>query len=74
MHGKVAGAAIRPIFVETGLPNDVLAQVWRLADWDGDGYMDVDEFCVAMHLVKAVQTGGELPQTLPATMMPARKL
>ncbi|RUS18734.1 P-loop containing nucleoside triphosphate hydrolase protein [Endogone sp. FLAS-F59071] len=74
VHGKVAGAVVRPIFVETGLPNDVLAQIWRLADWDGDGYMDVDEFCVAMHLVKAVQTGGELPQTLPATMMPVKKL
>ncbi|RUO95480.1 hypothetical protein BC936DRAFT_143931, partial [Jimgerdemannia flammicorona] len=70
VRGKVAGAEVRPVLVDTGLPNDTLAKIWRLADWDSDGYMDIDEFCVAMHLTKAVQTGGELPETLPQTMLP----
>lgn len=71
-EGKVSGAAIKPILIESGLPNDTLAQIWRLADLDGDGYMDIDEFSIAMHLIKAVQNGGQLPEKLPSTMLPPR--
>lgn len=71
-EGKVSGAAIKPVLMESGLPNDTLAQIWRLADLDGDGYMDIDEFSIAMHLIKAVQNGGQLPQKLPSTMLPPR--
>lgn len=72
-EGKVSGAAVKPVLMDSGLPNDQLAQIWRLSDFDGDGYMDVDEFSVAMHLIKAVQSGGQLPEKLPSTMLPNRK-
>ncbi|ORX56965.1 hypothetical protein DM01DRAFT_1334522 [Hesseltinella vesiculosa] len=72
--GKLSGAACKPALMDSGLPNDLLAKVWRLADWDSDGYMDVDEFSVAMHLIKAVQSGASLPEKLPADMIPSRKL
>ncbi|CAO3638853.1 unnamed protein product [Mucor fragilis] len=71
--GKVSGGDVKPILMESGLPNDQLAQIWRLADFDNDGYMDMDEFCIAMHLIKAVQGGAQLPEKLPATLMPNRK-
>ncbi|KAI7866731.1 P-loop containing nucleoside triphosphate hydrolase protein [Spinellus fusiger] len=72
-EGKVAGGAVKPVLMESGLPTDTLAQIWGLADFDNDGYMDMDEFSIAMHLIKAVQNGGKLPEKLPATLLPNRK-
>jgi hypothetical protein len=72
--GKISGSQIKPVLMESGLPNDILAQVWRLADWDNDGYMDLDEFAVAMHLIKAAQRNEPLPEKLPQSLMPGRKL
>ncbi|KAI9474062.1 MAG: P-loop containing nucleoside triphosphate hydrolase protein [Benjaminiella poitrasii] len=72
--GLVSGAAVKPILVQSGLPNDTLAQIWRLADWDNDGYMDADQFGIAMHLIKAVELGADLPATLPPSIMPTRKI
>ncbi|KAI8351768.1 P-loop containing nucleoside triphosphate hydrolase protein [Choanephora cucurbitarum] len=72
-EGKVSGSEVKPILMESGLGNDQLAQIWRLSDFDNDGYMDIDEFCIAMHLIKAVQNGAQLPEKLPATLMPNRK-
>ncbi|KAI9261173.1 P-loop containing nucleoside triphosphate hydrolase protein [Sporodiniella umbellata] len=71
--GKVSGADVKPLLMQSGLPNDQLAQIWRLSDFDNDGYMDTDEFCIAMHLITAVKNGAQLPEKLPATLMPNRK-
>ncbi|KAG2222551.1 hypothetical protein INT45_002682 [Circinella minor] len=72
-EGRVNGGSVKPILMDSGLPNDILAQIWRLSDFDGDGYMDVDEFSIAMHLIKAVKNGAELPEKLPSTLLPPRK-
>ncbi|RCI04685.1 hypothetical protein CU098_002986 [Rhizopus stolonifer] len=72
-EGKVSGADVKPILMESGLANEQLAQIWRLSDFDNDGYMDLDEFCIAMHLIKAVQNGAQLPEKLPSTLLPNRK-
>ncbi|KAI8881947.1 hypothetical protein K501DRAFT_324204 [Backusella circina FSU 941] len=74
-QGKLPGAVIKPVLVESGLPNDLLAHIWRLSDYDNDGYMDIDEFSIAMHLIKAVKLNMlPLPEKLPPTLMPNRKL
>ncbi|CAO3593399.1 unnamed protein product [Absidia cylindrospora] len=72
--GKVTGGAVKPVLMESALSNDDLAKIWRLADWDADGYMDLDEFSVAMHLITAVQSGAPLPEKLPSSLMPSRKV
>lgn len=72
-EGKVSGGAVKPILMESGLSNSQLAQVWRLSDFDNDGYLDFDEFCIAMHLINAVHNGAQLPDKLPASLMPNRK-
>ncbi|KAI8890118.1 hypothetical protein K501DRAFT_237829 [Backusella circina FSU 941] len=72
--GLVSGAAVKPILVQTGLSNDMLANIWRMSDWDNDGYFDSDQFCVAMHLIKAIELGAVLPDKLPSSMMPTRKI
>lgn len=59
---------------KSGLPADVISQIWRLADVDGDGLLDGEEFVLAMHLTNAkVKAGIPLPQTLPAELVPPGK-
>ncbi|KAK3829094.1 MAG: P-loop containing nucleoside triphosphate hydrolase protein [Benniella sp.] len=72
VEGRINGSTARPYFMNTGLSVEILAKVWTLADWTGDGYLDEDEFAVAMHLIRAVENGGEgvLPTSLPQSMLP----
>lgn len=72
IDGKINGSTAKPYLVSTGLSVEVLAKVWKLADWDVDGYLDEDEFAVALHLIRAVESGGPsiLPETLPRSMLP----
>jgi hypothetical protein len=72
VEGRINGSTARPYFMNTGLSVEILAKIWTLADWTGDGYLDEDEFAVAMHLIRAVENGGEgvLPTTLPQSMLP----
>ncbi|KAF9208055.1 EH domain-containing protein 4 [Haplosporangium sp. Z 27] len=72
IEGKINGSSAKPYLMSTGLSVEVLAKIWTLADWTSDGYLSEDEFAVALHLVKAVESGGEaiLPASLPETMLP----
>ncbi|XP_057678427.1 intersectin-2 isoform X2 [Corythoichthys intestinalis] len=66
--GYVSGKQARGFFLQSGLPPSVLAQIWNLADADGDGKMDRQEFSVAMKLIKMKLQGRSLPATLPMGM------
>ncbi|KAG0212536.1 hypothetical protein BGX28_006135 [Mortierella sp. GBA30] len=72
VEGRINGLTAKPYLMSTGLSTDILAKVWALADWDSNGYLDENEFAVAMHLIRAIENGGEaiLPETLPRTMIP----
>lgn len=68
--GLLSGSKVKPVLMETGLGNAVLADIWRLSDYDSDGAMDLYQFALAMHLVTVVKNGGALPEKLPSTLQP----
>ncbi|ESO89239.1 hypothetical protein LOTGIDRAFT_106084, partial [Lottia gigantea] len=68
VNGFVTGEQARGFFLQSGLPNQVLGQIWTLADMNGDGKMDKKEFSIAMHLIKKKLQGYELPRNIPASL------
>jgi len=44
--------------------------VWKLADYDKDGFLDDEEFALAKHLIKIKLNGDDLPAKLPDHLIP----
>lgn len=70
--GVIVGDQAVEFFSKTGLSEDILAQIWDLADIDSDGQLTRDEFAVAMHLIKQRRAYPRhpLPATLPFALVP----
>ncbi|XP_061822674.1 intersectin-1 isoform X3 [Nerophis lumbriciformis] len=66
--GYITGDQARNFFIQSGLPPPILAQIWALADMNSDGRMDIQEFSIAMKLIKLKLQGHPLPPTLPLSM------
>uniref|UniRef100_A0A3Q1HYP9 Intersectin 2b n=1 Tax=Acanthochromis polyacanthus TaxID=80966 RepID=A0A3Q1HYP9_9TELE len=66
--GFVSGEQTRKFFLQSGLPSNVLADIWALADMNKDGKMDRLEFSIAMKLIKLKLQGTALPSALPIIM------
>ena len=72
--GYISGEQAVEFFGNARLPEEVLAQIWDLADINSEGRLDKDEFAVAMYLIRQ-QRGtkdgrGNLPQVLPPALIP----
>lgn len=59
--------------VKSKLPNSVLGKIWKLSDIDKDGFLDMDEFALAMHLIQVKLEGHDLPVDLPEHLVPPSK-
>ena len=55
----------RPFLDSSDLPS----QIWGLADMNGDGKMDINEFSIACKLINLKLKGMELPKSLPPQML-----
>ncbi|KAG9263233.1 EH domain-containing protein 1-like [Astyanax mexicanus] len=73
INGKVSGAMAKKEMIKSKLPNTILGKIWKLADVDGDGYLDIEEFALANHLIKVKLEGHELPADLPHHLVPPSK-
>ena len=67
---KVTGLSAREEMMKSKLPINVLGNIWNLADCDKDGYLDDEEFALAMHLIKVKVNGNDLPEKLPGHLIP----
>ena len=68
--GFLAGVQARNILLQSGLPQNVLAQIWALSDIDNDGRLSTEEFILAGHLCEMASKGEPMPQTLPTNLVP----
>ena len=68
---KIAGITLKDFFLESGLSVAELSDIWRLADMDKDGFLGKEEFCIAMHFIKAKIMGFTLPPTVPQSLLPS---
>ena len=65
--------AAKSEMVKSKLPNSVLGKIWKLSDIDKDGFLDSDEFALAMHLINVKLEGYDLPAELPDHLVPPSK-
>ncbi|KUI67546.1 hypothetical protein VM1G_03610 [Cytospora mali] len=69
--GYITGEEAVPFFSQSNLSEATLANIWDLADIRSEGRLNRDEFSVAMYLIRQQRSKqGDLPQTLPANLMP----
>ncbi|KAG0050053.1 hypothetical protein BGZ83_005174 [Gryganskiella cystojenkinii] len=69
--GVIGGEEAGQFFMNSRLPETVLAQIWDLSDITGTGSLSRDEFAVAMFLINRKNaTGAAVPKTLPASLVP----
>nr|CAG8442379.1 3165_t:CDS:2 [Entrophospora candida] len=68
--GYLTGDKAREIFLQSGLPQTDLMQIWHLSDPNNNGKLNQDEFAVAMHLIYRKLNGYEIPTTLTAELIP----
>ncbi|KAG7092181.1 hypothetical protein E1B28_008550 [Marasmius oreades] len=69
-QGFIEGDVAVPFMLESKLPDDVLAHIWDLSDLHNNGRLTRDCFAVAMHLIQKKLGGGELPTTVPQSLIP----
>ncbi|BGP28119.1 hypothetical protein JCM10295v2_007106 [Rhodotorula toruloides] len=63
VSGLLEGDKAREIWVKSGLPYDVLGQIWTLADTHSRGALDLADFTIGMHLLHLV-LDGSLPRSV----------
>ncbi|KAI8363326.1 hypothetical protein B0O80DRAFT_433476 [Mortierella sp. GBAus27b] len=69
--GFIGGEEAGKFFLNSRLPEAVLAQIWDLADITGSGSLSRDEFAVAMLLINRKNAHGTpIPRTLPLSLIP----
>ncbi|XP_002736717.1 EH domain-containing protein 1-like [Saccoglossus kowalevskii] len=73
VNGKLSGVTAKKQMVQSKLPNTVLGKIWKLADLDKDGMLDLEEFSLAQHLMNIKLDGNELPDQLPTHLIPPSK-
>ncbi|CAG2189399.1 EPS15 [Mytilus edulis] len=70
MDGYVTGQETRDIFVQSGVPNNVLAHIWSLCDIKGLGKLNSEQFALAMYLINLKMKGVDPPTQLTPEMIP----
>lgn len=68
--GFINGEVAHEVFGQSGLDRERLMQIWHLADTENRGKLNINEFHVAMGLIYRVLNGNDVPDVLPAELIP----
>lgn len=71
--GLVSGLEIKGVFMQSGIPQMCLAQIWALCDTNQSGKLTSEQFALAMWLVDRKKNGIEPPNVLAPNMIPPSK-
>ncbi|WBW70972.1 UBA/EH/EF hand domain protein Ucp8 [Schizosaccharomyces osmophilus] len=65
----------KPLFLQSGLSTTVLAQIWNLADSGHVGYLRVEQYVIAKHLIMLCKKYNlvHLPRSLPSYVVDSAK-
>ncbi|KAG6812761.1 hypothetical protein H0H92_000676 [Tricholoma furcatifolium] len=66
-NGLLSGNKARDVFVKSKLSNDLLLQIWNLADTQDRGALDATDFTIGMYFIQALMSGQLtfVPTSLP---------
>eukprot|EP00026_Physarum_polycephalum_P000639 Phypoly_transcript_00640.p1 GENE.Phypoly_transcript_00640~~Phypoly_transcript_00640.p1 ORF type:complete len:1212 (+),score=296.22 Phypoly_transcript_00640:141-3776(+) len=67
--GFITGGQARNLFGSSGLPMQLLGQIWLMADLNKDQKLDPHEFIIAMFLIANRKRGLELPPVVPESLI-----
>ncbi|KAF7703091.1 hypothetical protein HF521_022098 [Silurus meridionalis] len=71
LDGFVSGHEVKDIFMQSGLPQNILAHIWALSDTRQIGKLTREQFALAMYFIQLKVTKGvDPPQTLTPDMIP----
>uniref|UniRef100_T1IH15 Epidermal growth factor receptor substrate 15-like 1 n=1 Tax=Strigamia maritima TaxID=126957 RepID=T1IH15_STRMM len=73
VNGMLPGNKVKPVMMNSKLAVDLLGRVWELSDIDNDGFLDREEFILAMHLIYQALENHPVPTTLPSDLVPPSK-
>ncbi|XP_047490152.1 epidermal growth factor receptor substrate 15-like 1 isoform X1 [Penaeus chinensis] len=68
--GFVSGNEIKGVFLQSGLPQMVLAHIWNLCDMKQTGKLTSEQFALAMWLIQQKLNGTDPPAALTPEMVP----
>ncbi|XP_068243118.1 epidermal growth factor receptor substrate 15-like 1 isoform X2 [Palaemon carinicauda] len=68
--GYVSGQEIKGVFLQSGLPQMVLAHIWNLCDIKQTGKLTSEQFALAMWLIQQKLAGTDPPAALTPEMIP----
>ncbi|KAI9314147.1 hypothetical protein BX666DRAFT_505079 [Dichotomocladium elegans] len=66
----VQGREAVQFFVRSGIPNEILSDIWETADRDNLGYLTPETFSIALKLIACAQHGHDVSQPILSTVVP----
>ncbi|KAI7859687.1 hypothetical protein BDC45DRAFT_475663 [Circinella umbellata] len=66
----VTGLEAVQFFATSGVPNQILSDIWEAADRDNVGYLTPETFAIALKLIACAQHGKEVTEPVLATSVP----
>ncbi|KAI7906003.1 uncharacterized protein BX663DRAFT_428252 [Cokeromyces recurvatus] len=69
-EGIVTGSEAVQFFASSGIPNQLLSEIWEAADRDKVGYLTPETFAIALKLIACTQHGKEANTNVLSTVVP----